>query len=310
LNAKHTIRIVISTLKTLRLDGEAVATLAARAPRWVAAALIVLLGARAAYIVTDLFGAGAKPTGTASAPAPADLPQAAARLDLAGLISANLFGSTAPPPQEGPAPVTSMPLVLAGVMAGEDPQRGVAILGPSATTAKVYLVGSALPGGARLHAVYGDRVLLDRGGVIEALLLPRQQSSSGNAPPPPPPPLAAVNRVQRLVQENPGLVGDIIRPQAVLADGRQRGYRVYPGPNVQAFNKLGLRPGDMVTAINGTALDDPQRGGEIFGTLSSAADAHVTVMRNGRSQDLVLNLAQVAAEAERLSSEPAPMPTP
>ncbi len=299
---------MIATLKTLRPDADTLTALISRAPRWVAAGLVVLVGARAAYVVTDLFGAGAKPAGALSALSPADLPQAAARLDLAGLISASLFGSAAPTAQEGPAPVTSMALVLVGVMAGEDPQRGVAILGPSAAAAKVYLVGNSLPGGARLHAVYGDRVMLDRGGLIEALLLPRQPSSTGNAAPPPPPPMAALNRVQRLVQENPGLVGDIIRPQAVLADGRQRGYRVYPGPNVQAFNKLGLRPGDLVTAINGTALDDPQRGSEIFGTLSSASEARVTVTRNGRPQDLVLNLAQVAAEAERLGSEPAPTP--
>ena len=51
-------------------------------------------------------------------------------------------------------------------------------------------------------------------------------------------------------------------------------------------------------AINGTPLDDPARGQEIFRTLGSSSEAHVTVMRSGQQQDLTLNIAQVAQEAE------------
>jgi len=58
-----------------------------------------------------------------------------------------------------------------------------------------------------------------------------------------------------------------------------------------------------VTAINGTPLDDPSRGQEIFQTLSSASEARVTVMRNGRQQDLSLNMSQVAQQAQALSGE-------
>jgi len=271
----------------------------ARAPQWVAGLLVVALGAQAALIVADLAGADAAPAMRASTQTtPAIAP--ASGVDLAALVAANLFGRSGPTgPGDGTAPVTSMALVLVGVLADDDPQKGLAILGPSATAAR----------GAKLHAVYSDRVLLDRGGAIEALMLPRRQAGSGATVPAPPPMAAVANRMQQLVTENPGLVGDIIRPQAVLADGRQRGYRVYPGPNQDAFNRLGLRPGDMVTAINGTALDDPARGGEIFGTLSSAGEARVTVMRNGRQQDLVLNLAQVVAEAEKIA-DPATIPSP
>ena len=97
---------MVSPLHTLRWDRDLVTLLANRAPYWVAAVLIVLLGARVAYVVTDYFGAGARtaaPSGGAIAP-----PVAAARLDLAGLIGANLFGSAAPAAQDGPAPVTTM----------------------------------------------------------------------------------------------------------------------------------------------------------------------------------------------------------
>jgi len=290
----------MSSLHSLRFDGAAFATLGARAPQWVAGLLVVALGARAARLVADLAGgsrAALPATQTGAAPS---LPP---RLDLPGLIAANLFGSAASQGQQGPAPVTSMPLVLVGVMAADDPKRGIAILGPSGPAARVYLVGATLPGGARLHEVHSDRVLIDRGGSIEALLLPRQPSSVAPPPPPPPPVAAAGDRIQQFVQTNPGVISNVLRPQVVLVDGRQRGFRVYPGPNRQAFNKLGLRPGDLVTAINGTVLDDPTVANNIFGTLSTSPNAHVTVTRDGRQQDLVINVAQAVSEVERLGTD-------
>jgi general secretion pathway protein C len=117
--------------------------------------------------------------------------------------------------------------------------------------------------------------------------------------------------MRQLIANEPGAISDIMRPQPVFTQGRQRGYRVYPGRNRQAFIRLGLRPGDLVTAINGTPLDDPARGQEIFATLGSSSEAHVTVMRNGRQQDLTLQMATVAQEAEAIvgGGNNAPNPT-
>jgi general secretion pathway protein C len=164
-------------------------------------------------------------------------------------------------------------------------------------------VGDNVPGGAKLHAVYPDHVVIDRGGVLETLALPRNVSANV-----PPPTTAALNtespvadRMRKLINEQPGLMADVMRPQPVFANGKQTGYRVYPGRNRQAFLKLGLRPGDLVTAINGTPLDDPEHGQQIFNTLGASSEAHVTVQRNGQQQDVILNLAQVTQEAESLA---------
>jgi general secretion pathway protein C len=83
-----------------------------------------------------------------------------------------------------------------------------------------------------------------------------------------------------------------------------RGFRVYPGRNRLAFARLGLRPGDQVVAINGTPLDDQDRGQAILNTLGTSPDARVTVIRNGQQQDLTLNIAQVAQEAETATGPP------
>lgn len=280
---------------------------AARAPQIVAWVLALALGVQAALILTSLAGAGAPPTDTGPrAPASA---APARRIDLAALVNAHLFGAPSAPSGAGPgeAPPTTMSLVLAGVLAQADPQKGYAIVGESAAAAKLYAVGDSIPGGARLHSVYGDRVLIDRNGAIESLPLPRQGAgaslltpSAGQAPA-----ASAENpafeRMRRVIDENPSAVGDIMRPQPVFAQGRQRGYRVYPGRNRAAFVQLGLRPGDLVTAINGTPLDDPARGMEIFRTIGSQPEVRVTISRNGRQQDLVLNMTQAAQAAEQLA---------
>lgn len=284
-------------------------TLLAHGPKIATWALALLIGVQAALIVTDLAGGvKAPPAAPSSQPLPDEQPKR--RANVAVIANAHLFGTRAADPSAvdaANAPQTSMPLVLTGIIAGDDPSTGLAIVGESASSAKVYGTGDALPGGAKLHAVYGDKVLLDRNGQIESLSLPRQFAGdmAAAAPLPGPAPEAdqPAERVRRLIAEQPGAVSEIMRPQPVFAQGKQKGYRVYPGRNRQAFVRLGLRPGDLVTAINGTPLDDPSRGQEIFQTLASASEARVTVMRNGRQQDLSLNMSQVAQQAQALSGE-------
>jgi general secretion pathway protein C len=272
-------------------------------PRIATWVLALALGVQAALIVTDL--AKAARHGTPGHAGPGAM-RASHALDLAAITNAHLFGLPPRPAQDAAnAPVTSMPLVLTGIIAGNDPQNGLAILGPNAQSAKVYAVGDNVPGGAKLHSVYSDRVVIDRNGQLESLALPHQ--TAANAPPPSSAALSAENpsieRMRRMISEQPGLLADVMRPQPVMDHGRMNGFRVYPGRNRMAFAKLGLRPGDQVTAINGTPLDDRDRGEQILHTLSTSSEAHVTVIRNGQTQDLTLNIAQVAQEADSLAGQ-------
>jgi general secretion pathway protein C len=272
-------------------------------PRLATWVLALALGVQAALIVTDLAGAGRR---GATAPA-ARTPPPTHAFDLAAITNAHLFGAAPPPKQDGAnAPQTSIPLVLTGTIAGNDPQNGLAILGQTAQATKVYAVGDNVPGGAKLHSVYSDRVVIDRDGQLESLALPRQLNA-GNAPPPSSAVLqgenSSIERMRRMISEQPGLLADVMRPQPVMDHGHMNGFRVYPGRDRMTFMRLGLRPGDQVTAINGTPLDDRDRGEQILHTLSSSSEAHVTVIRNGQPQDLVLNIAQVAQEADSLAAQ-------
>lgn len=277
-----------------------------------AGALVIAVGVQAALLVSNL-GRSAPPLASAVAIAP---PPPAA-YDISAIQQGRLFGSAAPSPS-GSAPATSAPLVLGGVMASEDGKKGYALIGTSGSATRVYAIGAALPGGLTLHEIYPDRVVLSRNGALETLALPRQPSTSSIVAPPPPTganvavagggaTASAVDRISRIATENPGLIGQVMRAQPVLANGQQRGFRVFPAPNqTAAFARIGLRAGDLVTHINGTPLDDPQRGAEILSTLSSASEARVTVVRNGRQEDVALNLAEAARQAEALNAAPRP----
>lgn len=272
-----------------------------RAATWV---LAFALAVQAAVIVTNVAGSGHP---SKVAPAPIAPQSRSETVDVAAIAGAHLFGeapaAARPQADASTAQQTSLPLVLVGIIAADDPEDGLAILGESAAGAKVYAVGDNIPGGAKLHQVLADKVIIDRNGVLETLMLPRALQA-GAAPPSTTAlqtEVPIMDRMRKLIADDPGLMADIMRPQPVFAQGKQKGYRVYPGRNRQAFSRLGLRPGDLVMAINGTPLDDPARGAEIFRTLGSSSEAHITVMRSGQQQDLTLNIAQVAQEAEGMA---------
>jgi len=281
--------------------------LVTRAPQVTVWVLAAALGVQAAVIVAHIAGSGAAPPRHDQVLANVI---ARAPLNLAVLDNGHLFGQAPPPPpvDDANAPETNMPLVLTGIIAANDPKNGLAIIGTAASNAKIYPVGERVPGNARVHAVYVDRVLLERNGTLEALMLPRR-FGAGPAPATGPGP-TALDRVQRAISNEPSLISDVLRPQPVYAEGKLRGYRVYPGQNARAFAALGLRNGDMVLAINGTALDDPTRGPDIFSSLGNSDQARVTVMRNGQQQDITLNMSQIANQAEQMSSGAADPGTP
>ena len=281
--------------------------IATRGPGLLVGVLALALAVQVALLVTDLAG-GAVP--------PPALPrwQAHARgPDLTTLLSSHLFGVA--PHSAGSlaenAPQTSLPLVLTGVIAGNDPSAGLAILGPSAQAVRVYAVGDRVPGGATLAAVLAQKVLLRQNGVLQSLPLPRQETETAA-----PPNTAALTpeqtqapqfaaRMRSLVARRPQILAELLRPEPVFSGGHQLGYRVYPGSNPAAFARLGLKPGDLVLDINGTPLSDPAQGQQIFATLGDSSEATVTVLRAGQQRVLTLNLAQVEQAAQSLTAPPA-----
>jgi general secretion pathway protein C len=277
------------------------------------AALIVLELAHLAYALVASPVKSPQPmlTNTAAVPRPG--------VNVQELVNAHLFGiATVDPGSQDPdhAPPSSANLLLTGTIATDNPKRGVAIVSDGGGPSKVYSVGDRLAG-ASLHSVYLDHVLLDRNGALETVALPRELPP-GSIPAPRRTGaelhgMAAVENLRRIVQQDPGILDQVMRivPSYDNSAGKLRGFRAFPGKNRQIFSKLGLRSGDLVTAINGTQLDDPQHSQEVFNTIQTSEHATVTVERGGQKQDITLNVAQVASQAaQELEPSAGPLAAP
>jgi len=290
--------------------GTATARMVAMAPTVVTVVLVIALAAQLAALVWRVL---VPPQ--AMAPVAGVTSSAPAGPNLANIVGAHLFGTAAVEASgdAASAPATSLRLTLAGTIAGEDPAKGWAIIGQTAQDAKVYATGASIPGGARLREVYADRVILERGGRLEALSLPRLAGGStmpavsrSDAPRP-----SLAQSVQALSARDPIAVSEFIRPQPVFAGGQQKGYRVYPGRNRAQFASMGLMPGDLVTAVNGSPLNDPNSGLETLRGISAGGAITLTIERNGNEQQLTIDpSAALAAIEDASGSEPQPDPDP
>lgn len=214
------------------------------------------------------------------------------------------------------APDTRLNLKLRGVLASSDPEAARAIIADGKGVEDSYAVGKNLPGNAVLREIYGDRVILEYRGRLETLRLPKESSvaidfDSGNkanqlkgARLPSRSPLnrnsVGANTVRNsqtstlLRQYREALVND---PQSLISlvaatpveekgTGKLKGYRISPGKDKTLLRKFGLENGDVITAVNGVALDNPIRALEIMRELSTASSVSLEVERKGVSQSL------------------------
>ena len=269
-------------------------------PPWVALGLALLLAWKLSYLIWALVP-GSEAV-IISAP-PAQVARSAAAttqaIELNAITNAHLFGEANQsdvvvpirPVETEVVAETRLSLTLKGTIAATDPTQAFAIIEDSKKQEKVYAIDDPVVSGTKLHAVYADRVILNRSGVLEALKLPREfapvtapvrrDTTRTNR--------TSGNNIRNAVAGNVSALSQVLRPTPYFVGGKQQGYRVYPGRNRREFSRLGLRPGDLIKEIGGTPLTDPTQAMQIFESLGSTNEVTVTIERNGTPEVLVLN---------------------
>ena len=276
-------------------------------PPWVALVLVVVIGWQLANIIWMLIPGPAvgdavvAPAGqiavSRSDPAAADV-QAIAAAHLFGEASADAAAPIVPEISDEDLEDTRLSnLQLKGTIASPEAAMSAAIITDGSNEEKVYLIGDPIGSGAKLHAVYTDRVVLDENGRLTNLRLPEEYRESTTAPVR----RTATQRrtaptarsIQSVVSQNVARLADVIRPTPYFVNGQQQGYRVYPGRDRRQFAALGLRPGDLIKDIDGQSLTDPTQAMQIFQSLGTASQVSVTVERNGQPEVIVLKTDQL-----------------
>lgn len=220
-----------------------------------------------------------------------------------GLRQAALFGTASADPVPvaealADAPDTNLNLRLMGIFAGSGPQDSRALIASNASDEAPYAVGADVVRGVKLEAIFADRVILLRQGRRETLRLDKDAPSRAPVDTPVvaggslPDNIALpqLSSVREQILQDPSQAANYLRVQPAAQDGAMRGYRIYPGRDRTLFNAAGLRPGDLVTAINGTELNDATKALQMLTELSTASSVSLTVERGGNPQTVNISL--------------------
>jgi type II secretion system protein C len=76
----------------------------------------------------------------------------------------------------------------------------------------------------------------------------------------------------------------------VFVGGRFHGFRIAALHDAAFFQGVDLRPGDVVTGVNGLSIERPEQAQSAFESLSVASELHVAYERDGQAHEIVYTI--------------------
>lgn len=196
------------------------------------------------------------------------------------------------------APETQLSLVLQAIVARGGDGQGFAVIAQRNGQSNAFGVGDQVFGQAKLAAVYGDRVLLNRNGSMETL---RYERSDANTTLQPldnsrttSPNVSAIQSndqgvaIQQQVEQMVNYVRDraAADPQGLLnevgLEASENGYRVTR--RARQLQMAGLRPGDIVTAVNDNPVGNLAQDQALLNQiLQGGGELKIAIQRGSRT---------------------------
>lgn len=226
------------------------------------------------------------------------------QIDLSNLQNSNLFGqyqSSAPAvqkPKVQDAPKSRLNLVLVGVVTSSIPEKSLAVISNKGSQA-TYGLNEVIEGTrAKLIQVQHDRVIIDNSGRNETIMLeglkftkstPQVIENTSNQI------VSSVStdtldQIREEIRNDAQALFEYVRMSQVKRDEEVIGYRLSPGKDKSLFDSVGLKAGDIATAINGLDLKDSASMGEVWQNLSQMNELTLTVERNGQLYEIYIEL--------------------
>src|SRR6266849_3391244 len=212
--------------------------------------------------------------------------------DLRGLGSVQLFGRPAPrsPAAEASVAPSNLNMTLTGVAAGA--AAGCALVIVQGQPEAAFCSGEEISPGVRLDTVERDRIVIVRNGAREAVFM--KDAEGGAAGAAVLPPIVQSVGTDRQLVDRRQLQQQLGRPeflnQALIVPNPDGGFLVRQVQAGSLYEKLGLRPGDVIRNVNGqplTSMDDVMRLYQQFGTAQRVL---VDVQRQGKNETLYYDM--------------------
>lgn len=246
-------------------------------PRQARTTLDLVTGAVVVSVAIALAGltwriAGHASTGAVTVPSGAR--PVAVTADITPALAFAPFGKSAATDASQP---TALPLKLKGVFAASPAALSVAYIEVSGEPAKPFRIGEA-PGGGTIEGILRDRVILRVAGRIEFLAFPdptltTEQQQAAAAPPAASQPVAS------------GRSPDAVALSSALVSGLSPvpgGVQIGPGA------PPGLQQGDVITSVNGRAINTQAQAAAALATAQSQGSVQVQITRDGKPVTLTI----------------------
>src|SRR5260221_727962 len=206
-------------------------------------------------------------------------------VDLSALTRAQLFGPVAASrgPEESLAP-TNLNITLTGVAVR--PTGGCALVIVQGQPESAFCAGEELTPGVRLDGVERDRIVILRNGAREAVPL-KDNDKAVSLIVPSAPPIVQPSATGGQLVDRRQLQQQMGRPeflsQALIVPNADGGFLVRQIQPGSLYEKLGLRPGDVIRNVNGQALTSMDDAMRLYQQFATAPRGLVEVQRHGRN---------------------------
>ncbi|HYA37363.1 MAG TPA: type II secretion system protein N [Candidatus Methylomirabilis sp.] len=222
------------------------------------------------------------------------------------LLAAHLFGQASQELTGGRLdnlPLSSLNLVLTGVIAAAS--GGYALISVNGQSEEPFVIGQTITAGAVLQAVYPDRVVIQRNGALESLMLEGADKSGPEQSAAPmrayAAPAAPANTVQETsdnhyVVQRDQLAAEMRTPdflrQATMIPAASGGFQVKQLQPGSLYEKLGLRAGDVIKSVNGQPVNSADDAVRLYQQMANVASIQIEVLRGGKPENLYYDFSQ------------------
>jgi general secretion pathway protein C len=203
---------------------------------------------------------------------------------------------------------TRLNLKLRGIYSAENVKRSNSIIEDDKGKQSVYFIDDKLvvSGNVYLRQVFPNKVILETNGVKEVLRLKdslppslktsKKSSAKGNkkkrvddkrknrAI------TKSLNKYKKQLLDDPLSLVGLVNYKPKMVDGEMKGIEISPGKDKRLFTQLGLRRRDVITAVNGVSLTNPQDAMGLLSEIEGMTELQVEIERGNESVSLLLDL--------------------